>query len=568
MVLAGRLAGETPPLTGEAALEALVARMTLEEKAGQMSLAGFSSRSQKDPRELQDRVRSGQVGALINVGDPEALDELQRIAVEESRLGIPLLFGRDVIHGYRTIFPIPLGQAATWNLELAEEAARISAQEASAFGIRWTFAPMVDITRDPRWGRIAESPGEDPYLAEQLGVAMVRGFQGDDLSAPDSLAACAKHFAAYGAAEGGRDYNSANIPGTLLHNIYLRPFRATVEAGAATFMTAFNEIDGIPASAHEELLRDILRSTWGFDGFVVSDWESITEMIAHGYSADERDAARQAAQAGLDLEMTSTSYFEHLPALVKDGLVDEAVLDEAVLNLLRIKQRLGLFERPERVAGREDTLLSDSSLEASRRAARQSMVLVENDGILPLSPEVQRVAVIGPLADAPHEQLGTWTFDGRKEDSRTPLAALRETLGPDRVLFSPGLTHSRDRSKDGFRAALEAAQGADVVLFFGGEEAILSGEAHSRADIRLPGAQEELLLALADTGKPVVLIVLSGRPNTLEAVLEASNAVLIAWHPRHHGRPRHRGPDHRRCIPLRSLARDLAQACGSNPNLL
>lgn len=521
-------AGDDDPRIAE-----LLAKMTLEEKVGQMNLRGFSSRSTQDPAILEGQVRSGQIGALINVMDRDAVDRLQRIAVEESRLGIPILFGRDVIHGLRTIFPIPLGQAATWNPELVERAARISALEASTFGVRWTFAPMVDLTRDPRWGRIAESPGEDPFLAERLAVAMVRGFQGDDLAAPDSLAACVKHFAAYGAAEGGRDYAAAHVPEAQLRNVYLRPFRAAIDAGAATLMTAFNEIDGVPATGHPRLLRDVLRGEWGFRGFVVSDWESVTEMIPHGFAADAADAGRLAAVAGVDLEMTSTAYADHLPGLVGRGLVPESVVDEAVANLLRIKLRLGLFDRPQRDAGRDDSLLSEPFLEAARETARQSAVLLRNDGVLPLSPEIRRLAVIGPMADAPHEQLGTWTFDGRREDSRTPLAALRERLGEDRVAYDPGLAVSRSRAtgEPPFAYARAAALGADAVVIFAGEEAILSGEAHSRADLRLPGDQEALIEAVASTGKPTVLVVMSGRPNTLEAVYEDADALLVAWHP-------------------------------------
>ncbi|MEM7582068.1 MAG: glycoside hydrolase family 3 N-terminal domain-containing protein [Acidobacteriota bacterium] len=522
----------------EQRIEALVAAMSLEEKIGQMSLRGRSSRSKDDPRKLEAEVREGRLGAMLNVMDRAAVDRLQEVAVNESRHGIPLLFGRDVIHGFRTIFPIPLGLAASFDRELAAEAMRISAREASTYGIRWTFAPMVDITRDPRWGRIAESPGEDPYLAEEMAIAMIHGFQGEDLSAPDSLAACIKHFAAYGAAVGGRDYASAQVPGALMHNVYLRPFDAGIRAGAATVMTAFNEIDGIPASGHEPLLRDLLRDTWGFDGLVVSDWESVTEMIAHGFSADAKDAARQAATAGVDLEMTSRSFLDHLPELVAEGHVDLAVIDDAVRNILRVKMRLGLFENPQRDASRGDEqLLTEPALAAARRAAQVSTVLLTNSGVLPLSPEIGRVAVIGPLAEAPHEQLGTWTFDGKAENSQTPLAALRQRLGDERVAFAAGLSHSRSRDREGFEAALDAARGADVVLFFGGEEAILSGEAHSRADLRLPGAQEALLSELAELGKPIVLTVLSGRPNTLEDVIDRVDAVLMAWHPGTMGGP-------------------------------
>ncbi|MEM8996359.1 MAG: glycoside hydrolase family 3 N-terminal domain-containing protein, partial [Acidobacteriota bacterium] len=289
----------------EARIDALIERMTIEEKVGQMTLRGQSSRTRADPSVLEESVRSGRYGLMLNIMDRELVDRLQQVATEESRLGIPVLFARDVIHGFRTVFPIPLAQAASFDAELAEKAAHLSAWEASTFGVRWTFAPMVDITRDPRWGRIAESPGEDPYLAERMAVAMVRGFQGDDLTAPDALAACVKHFAAYGAAVGGRDYNSAPVPGALLHNVYLRPFLAATEAGAQTFMTGFHEIDGVPVTADPHLLREILRTRWGFDGFVVSDWESVTEMIKHGFSRDAADAAAQAALAGVDVEMTS-----------------------------------------------------------------------------------------------------------------------------------------------------------------------------------------------------------------------------------------------------------------------
>jgi len=543
------LAAAVLPSSGAAAtpddverrIDDLLARMTPAEKVGQMSLRGFSSRSQDDPRTLEDAVREGRVGAFLNVMDKDAVDRLQHVAVHESRLGIPLLFGRDVIHGFRTIFPIPLGQAAAWSPELAERAARISAEEASTHGVRWTFAPMLDVARDARWGRIAESPGEDPYLASLLAAAMVRGFQGEDLSAPTSLAACAKHYAGYGAAEGGRDYDTAYLPEPLLRNVYLRPFAAAAEAGVASFMSAFNEVNGVPATAHPFLLRTVLRDEWRAEGFVVSDWNSIVEMIALGYSADARHAAAQAAGAGVDMEMTSQAYEEHLAELVDAGEVPLAAVDDAVRRVLRAKLRLGLFERPQRDAGRDGVVLSAPFLEAAREAARQSVVLLENDGgLLPLAADVGRVAVIGPLADAPHEQLGTWTFDGRKEDAVTPRAALEEKLG-DRMTFAPGLATSRTRTREGFAAARAAAADADVVLFFGGEEAILSGEAHSRADLRLPGAQEALIAELAamapsggigggGTGKPIVLVILAGRPITIADVLPNVDAVLMAWH--------------------------------------
>ena len=530
----------------EARIEALLAEMTLAEKVGQMNLRGFGSSSQRDPAILEEAIRQGEVGALLNIMDVDAVDRLQRIAVEESRLGIPILFGRDVIHGFRTVFPIPLGQAATWNPELVERAARVSAEESSTYGIRWTFAPMADITRDPRWGRIAESPGEDPFLAEQLTVAMVRGFQGDDLTRRDALAACAKHFAAYGAAEGGRDYNTVDLSGASLHNVYLRPFRAAVDAGAQTFMTAFNELNGVPATAHPYLLRTLLRDTWGFDGFVVSDWESVTEMIAHGFCGDAACAAERSANAGLDLEMTSRAFEEHLAEQVTSGAVDVATVDAAVRNLLRVKLRLGLFEDSSRNPAGEAAIRTPEALEMARETARQSLVLLRNASVgdrpaLPLTNDLPRLAVIGPLADAPHEQLGTWTYDGQSEETVTVVDALRQRFGGDRVRFAPALSHSRSTDTDDFERALAAARAADATVVVAGEEAILSGEAHSRADLRLPGAQEDLIHALADTlegtGKPLILVVLSGRPNTFANVLERVDALLIGWHPGSEGGP-------------------------------
>ena len=443
-----------------------------------------------------------------------------------------------MIHGYYTIFPIPLGIAASWDPALAEESSKIAAAEATTDGIRWTFAPMLDIARDPRWGRIAESPGEDPYLASRLAAAYVRGFQGSDLTASDRMAACAKHYAAYGAVEGGRDYNTTNVPEGLLRDVYLRPFHAAEEAGAATFMSAFNALNGVPCTGNRFLLRTVLRDEWGFDGFVVSDWTSVTEMIAHGYCADDREAALRSANAGLDMEMVSTAYEQYLAKLIEEGKVNEATLDEFVRDILRVKMRLGLFERPGFDRDRDDVVMSKPHLAAARRAAARCVVLLKNKGnLLPLDKENAKVAVIGPLADAAHEQLGTWAFDGRPEVTQTPLPSIQRLLGNDRVKHAPGLTYSRDRSRDGFAAAVEAAKAADVVLLFVGEEAILSGEAHSRADIRLPGAQEDLIHALRKVGKPIVLVILAGRTIELRGVLDEVDAVLMAWHPGTMGGP-------------------------------
>ena len=520
-----------PPIESE--IQRLLAKMSLADKVGQMCLGGRGSRGSYDPLpdELLAGVRAGRLGAVINIMDRELAERLQRLAVEEGPHGIPLLFGRDVIHGFRTVFPIPLGQATAWDGELVRSVARASAVEASRFGVNWAFAPMLDVSRDPRWGRIAESFGEDPYLSSVLGVAMVEGLQGGDLSRPTSLAACVKHFAAYGAAEGGRDYNTVAVPETVLRNVYLPPFEATIAAGAASVMSGFNDLNGVPATANAFLLEQVLRDEWRFDGFVVSDWSSITEMIAHGTSADPVDAAAQAAAAGLDMDMMSGAFGEHLERLVTEGLVDAGRIDQAVAGILRVKLRLGLFDDPYRRSTIDAPLLAPATLDLARRAVARTSVLLKNeDNLLPLSAGIGRVAVVGPLADAPHEQLGTWTFDGRAEDSRTPLTALRQRLG-ERLLAAPGLATSRDRSRAGFEAALAAARAADVTLFFGGEEAILSGEAHSRADLRLPGAQEELLRELAATGKPLVLVILAGRPITLHGLLEHLDAVLVAWHP-------------------------------------
>ncbi len=532
LVLSGFQSAPTSADPTEQRIEELLARMSLEEKIGQTAQRGTSSREKGLSEALKEAVRKGQVGSILNVMNKAHVAELQRIAVEESPNGIPLIFARDVIHGFKTIFPIPLGQAASWNPEIVERGARISAEEAATYGIRWTFAPMLDISRDPRWGRIAESPGEDPYLASVLGKAYVRGFQGTDLSSPTSLAACAKHFIGYGAAEGGRDYNTAHIPDQLLRDVYLKPFKAAHEAGVASFMTSFNDINGIPATAHKFLLKDVLRDEWDFKGIVVSDWNSVTEMIAHGYAEDAKAAARRAANAGLDMEMTSTAYEENLMTLIEEGKFTEEELDNMVRHILRVKFRLGLFENPGFSPNEEGTILSERNLAAAKEAAIRSMVLLKNqDALLPLSKKLNKVAIVGPLADAAREQLGTWTFDGDKKDSKTPVPAIKAALGNNKVIYEPGLTFSRQKTKEGFAKAIAAAKNSDVVLFIGGEEAILSGEAHSRGDISLPGAQEALILELSKTGKPIVLVIMAGRPITLGNILDKVNSVLMAWHP-------------------------------------
>lgn len=507
----------------------LLGKMTLQEKIGQLnqlSVTGFNE-------DMASQIATGQVGSILNEVDPTVINAYQRAAVEDSRLGIPLIVSRDVIHGFRTIFPIPLGLAATFNPDLVQQGARIAAQEATANGIRWTFSPMLDIARDARWGRIAEGSGEDTYLDAMMGVAMVRGYQGESIDTT-SMAACIKHFVAYGAAEGGRDYNSTGVTERTLRNVYLPPFKACVDAGAMTLMTSFNDNDGIPSTANAFLLKDVLRDEWGFDGFVVTDWASAHEMIAHGFAEDNRHAAELSINAGVDMDMMSYAFISHLEELVEEGAVSEKTIDDAVLNVLKIKFELGLFEHPyvdvERAKG---AVYTPEALEAARRSAVESAVLLTNDGILPLDrAEIKTVLVTGPMADAPHDQLGTWCFDAEAEHSVTPLEAIRTLYGKDvKVIYEPGLTYCREFNARGIQKAAAAARRADVVLAFLGEEAIMSGEAHCLTDITLKGAQRELLAALKKSGKPVVLNIMAGRPLVLDHEIANSNAILYSFHP-------------------------------------
>lgn len=518
----------------EEKVEALLSRMTLEEKIGQMNQVS----SYGNIEDMGALIRKGEVGSILNEVDLTRINALQRVAMEESRLGIPLLMARDVIHGFKTIFPVPLGQAASFNPQIVKDGARVAAIEASSVGIRWTFAPMIDIARDPRWGRIAEGCGEDTYLTSVMGAAMVEGFQGDSLNSPTSIAACPKHFVGYGAAEGGRDYNSTFIPERRLRNVYLPPFEAAVKAGAATFMTSFNDNDGVPSTGNTFILKDVLRKEWGFDGIVVTDWASATEMITHGFAADAKDVAMKSVNAGVDMEMVSYTFMKELPGLLKEGKVDESAINHAVRNILRIKYRLGLFDNPY-IEENRNVLYAPSHLEAARQAAIQSAILLKNDkGVLPLQASVKSVAVVGPMADAPYEQLGTWIFDGEKTHTQTPLNAIREMFG-DRVqvIYEPGLAYSREKNSAGVAKAAAAAARADVILAFVGEESILSGEAHSLADLNLQGDQGALITALAKTGKPVVTVVMAGRPLTIGKEVEESAAVLYAFHPGTMGGP-------------------------------
>ncbi len=521
----------------EKKIQELISRMTLQEKLGQMSQ--FDPGVFGSPENMKQAIRDGKVGSILNLVGAEKVNELQRVAVEESRLGIPLIIGRDVIHGYRTVMPIPLGMAASWDTEMVKTAMSVSAEEAASEGVHWTFAPMIDISRDPRWGRIAESCGEDTYLASEMAVAMVKGFQGDDLGNPKNIAACAKHFVGYGAAEGGRDYNTTYIPEVQLRNDYLPPFKAATDAGVATFMSAFNDLNGVPATGNEFTLKKILRQEWQFNGMVVSDWASIAEMIPHGYAADKKEAAEKALNAGVDMEMSSSCYVENVQPLLDEGKIDMDMIDRYVANILRVKFELGLFDHPytdEEIAAK--VILSDRSKAVAQEAATKSFVLLQNKNeVLPLSKDIASVAVIGPLADAPHDQMGTWVFDGKKENSVTPLTAFNQKLGLNKVHYARGLEVSRTKTDEGFAKAIEAAQQADVVLLFLGEESILSGEAHSLADLNLQGAQSELLDAIAATGKPVVAVIMAGRPLTIGNVLEKADAVLYAWAPGTMGGP-------------------------------
>ena len=522
--------GATPEV--ERRVDQLLSRMTLAEKIGQMNQVSAGG----EVANYADALRKGQIGSILNEVDPVKVNEFQRICVEESRLGIPLLVGRDVIHGFHTVFPIPLGLASTFDPDLVEAGARVASVEATGQGVRWTFSPMLDIARDPRWGRIAEGSGEDTWLDTKMAEAMVRGYQGD-LSDATSMAACIKHFAGYGAAEGGRDYNSTFLTERQLRNVYLPPFEAAVKAGALTLMTSFNDNDGVPSTGNVFLVKDVLRGEWGFDGLVVTDWNSMGEMINHGFGVDRKDVARKSLEAGVDMDMMTYGYLSHLEELVRSGAVKEADIDEAVRNILRVKILLGLFENPYvDVEAGKAVQYAPEHLAAAQKTAEESAILLKNDGVLPLKADaIRNILVTGPMADAPHEQLGTWAFDGQSNHTVTPLKALQERF-PGKVTYVQGLKNSRSR-RERFDDVVAAARRADVILVFLGEEAILSGEAHSLADLNLKGAQSELLAALKAAGKPVVATVMAGRPLTIERDLPNCAAMLYAFHPGTMGGP-------------------------------
>ncbi|HEX8475472.1 MAG TPA: glycoside hydrolase family 3 N-terminal domain-containing protein [Pyrinomonadaceae bacterium] len=514
----------------ERRIDALVAQMTLAEKLGQLQqLDGHADGRFKD--EHPELVRRGLLGSTLNVRGVKNTNDLQRIAVEQTRLKIPLIFGFDVIHGYRTIFPVPLAEASSWDTSAVERAARIAAAESRASGVHWTFAPMVDIARDPRWGRIVEGAGEDPFLGSAMARARVRGFQGSDYSAPDRVVACAKHWVAYGAAEGGRDYNTTEVSEATLREIYFPPFKAAVDAGVGTFMSAFNDLNGVPTSANPWTLTRILRDEWRFDGFVVSDYESVRELLNHGLPADEPAAARAALTAGVDMEMVSRLYNKHGASLLSGRGLSQATIDEAVRRILRIKFRLGLFERPYADETRESAaLLNREHLTAAREIAARSMVLLKNErNALPLDRNTRSIAVVGALADSQLDMLGSWSGDGRKEDAVTLVAALREKVSPQtRVVFQRGCD-VRCESTDGFDEAVRAARSSDVTIVVLGESAEMSGEAASRSSLDLPGRQLDLLKAVHAAGKPYVVVLMNGRPLTINWLAENSPGILEAW---------------------------------------
>jgi beta-glucosidase len=531
----------------ERRIDELIAHMTLEEKLAQMVVYGRPQGQPviTGPADLHAAPAMGSIslgpafqGSVINLASAVQTNELQHEAIEHSRLHIPLLFGSDVIHGYRTIYPIPLAVAATFDTDLDRRLTRMAAEEASTAGVRWVYAPMVDISRDPRWGRVMEGSGEDAFLGAALARAAVEGYQGTSLANPDSVAACVKHYAAYGAAEAGRDYAPAELSRITLRQVYLKPYEAAVRAGAASLMSSFNTVDGVPATANHFLLTDVLRGEWHFDGAVVSDSGAVAELVAHGVALDQGEAARRAVTAGLDIEMNSHTYQKNLPQLVQSGAVPMGDIDAAVRRVLRIKFALGLFDHPYVDPAKEVFHAVPEHRALARQAAIESFVLLQNHSVagrplLPLASAAhQTIALIGPFADSAGDMLGAWSIAGKSEDVVTPLTAIRERVERDggQLLYAEG-TSARGTEESGFPAALDAAQKADVVLMALGEPRSMVGEATSRASLDLPGNQLQLLQAVAALGKPIVLIVFSGRPLILNWAAEHLPAILQAWHP-------------------------------------
>ena len=511
----------------EARVEDLLGRMTLEEKIGQMC------QYTKYPEKHEELVRAGKVGSLFNVTGAEQTNEVQRIAVEQSRLGIPLIFGLDVIHGYSTIYPIPLAMASSWDPEMAKKAASMAAAEASSEGIHWTFAPMVDIARDPRWGRVAEGAGEDPYLGSAMARASVEGYQGENLADHDTIVACPKHYVAYGGAEGGRDYNTVEVSERTLRDVYLPPFKAAVEAGAGTLMSAFNDLNGVPASANRFTLTTVLREEWGFEGFVVSDWNSIGELVSHGIAGTRAQAGKEAVEAGVDMDMEGNVYHTTIARLVEEGAVSESTVDDAVRRILTIKFRLGLFDRPYTDTGLAAKVIQcKEHIEAARDSARRSMVLLKNEnGLLPLKKDLKIVAVIGPLADEQDALLGCWPCMGKPEDVVTILEGIKNMVSEKtEVLHAKGCDIQGD-STEGLKDAADKAKAADVAIVVVGESREMSGEAGCRSSLDLPGVQERLVRDVCETGVPVVMVLLNGRPMSISWPAEHVPAIMEAWHP-------------------------------------
>lgn len=514
-------------------IDSLISQMTMEEKIGQLTLftSDWATTGPSIRDNYLDDIRSGRAGNIFNAHTAAYNTRLQKVAVEESRLGIPLLFGYDVIHGYKTIFPIPLAEAATWDLKLIEKAARIAAEEATAGGLHWTFAPMVDIARDPRWGRIAEGAGEDVYLGSLIAAARVRGFQGDDLAATNTMLACAKHYAAYGAAQGGRDYHTVDISMRTLWETYLPPFKAAIDAGVTTFMTAFNELDGVPASAHTYLLEDVLRGIWNFEGFVVSDYTSINEMVPHGFAADNRQAAMLAMNAGVDMDMQGAVYYNHLQELTENGRVNEDKIHRSVKRILQLKNKLGLLDDPYRYSDEtreKSVILSAENKSAAQEIASHSMVLLKNkNNTLPLDLS-EKIALIGPLVDSPIDMLGSWHGSGQAEDVISILKAFTD--------LARNFNYSKGCEIEGsdttlFNEAIRVAESADKIVMVAGEHFNMSGEAASRARIRIPEIQQRLIKRLMTLNKPLILVLINGRPLCLPWESEIADAILEAWQP-------------------------------------
>jgi beta-glucosidase len=523
-------------------IEALLAQMTLAEKIGQLQQLDGEADGRYRPEHL-DLARQGRLGSTLNVRGAARVNELQRAAVEQSRLKIPLIFAFDVIHGYRTVFPIPLGETASWDPEGVERAAAIAAAESRAAGVHWTFAPMVDIARDARWGRMAEGAGEDPYLGAVMARARVRGFQGDDYGRPDRVVACAKHWVGYGAAEAGRDYNTTDISEHTLRSVYFPPFKAALDAGAGTFMSAFNALNAMPSSANRWTLTGVLRDEWKFDGLVVSDYNSVIELVNHAIAADRAEAAARAMTGGVDMEMVSRTYAEHLERLVQQGTVQLAAIDEAVRRVLRIKLRAGLFDRPYAEPAREQATVGKAEFRTeARRAAARAMVLLENGkGVLPLAASLRRIAVVGPLADDRESTLGNWIGDGRPAEAVTVLEGIRAAVSPGtEVTHAQGVTlnvasmlaegpAAADREAMG--AAVRLSRDADATVLVLGETGAMSGEASSRSSLELPGSQLALAQDVLATGKPVVVVLMNGRPLALSWLAAHAPALLEAWFP-------------------------------------